>query len=141
MNWIIKLALSFLNTPYKWGGNSPLQGGLDCSGFVQILMRAGGIHPGGDLTAQGIYDLVGKNGSWNKYGPGGLVFYGKSPTRVTHVAFMLDDKYIIEAAGGGQHTLSVEDAAKLQDACVRIRPVDYRDDKIGVIRPHWKYTY
>ncbi len=37
------LALSLVDTPYRWGGNTP-QGGFDCSGLiVYVFDRAGGV--------------------------------------------------------------------------------------------------
>jgi cell wall-associated NlpC family hydrolase len=39
---IVRLAQSFVGTPYKWGGTSP--SGFDCSGFVQYVFRKVGIN-------------------------------------------------------------------------------------------------
>ncbi|MFX7934472.1 C40 family peptidase, partial [Acinetobacter baumannii] len=41
VNMLEKVALRFLNSPYLWGGRSPL--GIDCSGLVQILYKCIGI--------------------------------------------------------------------------------------------------
>jgi cell wall-associated NlpC family hydrolase len=39
---VISTARSLLGTPYVWGGESPSEGGFDCSGFTQyVYSRAG----------------------------------------------------------------------------------------------------
>jgi len=39
---LIKIARSYLNSPYQWGGRSPF--GIDCSGFVQVVFKCFGVH-------------------------------------------------------------------------------------------------
>lgn len=39
---VVRLAQSFVGTPYVWGGTSP--SGFDCSGFVQYVFRKVGIN-------------------------------------------------------------------------------------------------
>jgi hypothetical protein len=75
--------------------------GMDCSGFVQEVLSAGGVDPAGDQTAQGLYNYFEKNGSFNRYGAGSLAFFGESALKVTHVAFCVDSDFCIEAGGGG----------------------------------------
>jgi cell wall-associated NlpC family hydrolase len=38
--------------PYKFGGNSPEEGGMDCSGAVTFILKQGGITPPRTAAAQ-----------------------------------------------------------------------------------------
>jgi Cell wall-associated hydrolases (invasion-associated proteins) len=76
-----------LGLPYIWGGSNPLTG-MDCSGYVQEILAAGGVDPKGDQTAQGLFDFFSTNGLIGAKGAGSLAFYGKSPKAITHVAFL-----------------------------------------------------
>lgn len=127
-------AMSFLGTPYKWGGANPIEG-MDCSGLVQEVLRSVGMDPPGDQTAQSLYEHFNKQGQ-NQVGPGALVFYGSDLKKITHVAFCIDDNHCIEAGGGGALTLTREDAAR-KSAFVRIRPVKNRKDVVAVVMPSY----
>lgn len=75
---IVSYALTFLGTPYKWGGTTP--SGFDCSGFTQYVFKHFGINLSRTTYTQindGYY--VPKS----ELKPGDLVFYGSgSPTHV-----------------------------------------------------------
>lgn len=135
MDKLISYAMSFLGTPYKWGGANRLEG-LDCSGFVQEVLRSVGIDPPGDQTAQELYNKLEPQSRFGTYGAGCLAFYGKSLKEITHVALMIDQYRIIEAAGGGSKTLTLEDA-KRDGACVRIRLLKHRNDFVGTLKPNY----
>jgi cell wall-associated NlpC family hydrolase len=135
MDLLKAYALSFLGVPYKWGGSNPIEG-IDCSGFVQEILKSAGMDPPGDQTAQALYNHFESNSEWNKYALGSLAFYGESTTKITHVAFCLDQYRCIEAGGGGSTTLSKEDAAK-QNAFVRIRPIKARKDLVAILKPRY----
>lgn len=135
MTYLIQYALSFLGTPYRWGGASILNG-LDCSGLVQEILASVGMDPPGDQTAQGLYNHFEKIGSANSYTPGALAFFGDSVTKITHVGFLIDQYRMIEAGGGGHLVLTREDAAA-KNATVRIRLVNYRKDLVAVIKPRY----
>lgn len=131
---------SMLGRPYKWGGSDPMDG-YDCGGLcISILQSRGQFPHGKDATAQGLYDYYVEKGAERvdlDYGRFnqiryGLAFYGKSISKITHVAYCLDELYMVEAGGGGSKTKSLEDA-KRQDAFVRIRPIKYRKDLIAVL--------
>ena len=96
MHTLISYALSFVGTPYIWGGASPDQG-FDCSGLVQEILRAAGEDHKGDQTAQALYNHFDKNGDYGKLMAGSLVFFGKDTKHISHVGFMIDEYRMIEA--------------------------------------------
>lgn len=133
---LLKLyALTFVGLPYIWGGSHP-QMGYDCSGLVQELLASVGKDPPGDQTAQTLFDHFSRDGEWNRYGCGTLVFFGESPLKVTHVAMMLDEYRIIEAGSGNSSTTNRESAIN-RGAFVRVRLIKYRRDIVAVIRPRY----
>jgi cell wall-associated NlpC family hydrolase len=125
-------AISFLGKPYIWGGQSPE--GVDCSGYAILVGQAEGIFPTGfDATAQGIYTYLKINGAREaKPSQGCFTFYGKDLQTISHVSICLDSFQVIEAGGGNSRTKTREDAAKI-GAHVRIRPNDYRKDKVATL--------
>lgn len=118
--------------PYRWGGEDP-NGGFDCSGLVQEILRGVGLDPAGDQTAQALYNHF-KNKEIIDVRKGAIAFYGKSKTSITHVAWLYADGFIIEAGGGGSKTLALKDAIDHQ-AFVRLRPVNHRKDLVAVVDP------
>lgn len=128
-------AMSFIGLPYIWGGDDPIKG-FDCSGLVQEILASVGLDPAGDQNAQTLFNVFEKSASWNRLGCGSIAFYGKSVTQITHVAFMVDQYRIIEAGGGGSHTLTVVDATN-QNAYIRIRLLHHRGDLVAVLRPSY----
>lgn len=135
MTYIIAYAISLLNTPYKWGGSNPIEG-FDCSGLVQEILKAGGIDPDGDQTAQGLYNYFSRHGSYNKYGAGALAFYGESVLKINHVAFCIDERKCISATGGNPLVLTHYDAAAV-GAFVKMRQIKERKDLQAVIMPYY----
>jgi cell wall-associated NlpC family hydrolase len=136
MNFLIQYAMSFIGVPYRWAGENPIHG-FDCSGLVQEILRSVGMDPPEDQTAQALYNLlVKKTTIRDNFCPGAVAFYGKSLTQITHVAFMIDAFRVVEAGGGGATTKTKEDAA-LQNAFVRIRPVNHRKDLLVTLLPDY----
>jgi len=128
-------ALTFVGLPYKWGGKSPLEG-YDCSGFIQELMRSVGLDPPNDQTAKALFDHFSENGEWNRLGMGSLLFFGRGPKYISHIAMALDTYRMIEAAGGNSTTLTKQDAID-REAMVRIRLIKSRKDLQAIIRPNF----
>jgi cell wall-associated NlpC family hydrolase len=121
---------ALLCTPYRWGGSNPLVG-LDCSGLVvELLTAAGELKHGQDFSAASLFDKYKENQP-TVAAFGTLSFYGKDLKNITHVGFCLDEDTMVEAGGGGSKTLTKEDAEK-QGAWVRIRPIKYRSDFLGL---------
>jgi len=95
---------------------------MDCSGFVCEVLRAyGEIGNKSDYTSQQLLNLK-KDKLLSTEIP--LAFYGKSEHKITHVAIVYDQLFVIESAGEGRR--------ETEKGFVRIRPLTYRDDLIGV---------
>ena len=118
-------AMSFIGTPYMWGGNGPF---FDCSGFACEIMKAfGKLKPTEDLSAE---QLKSKFIMVNQPSEGCLVFfYNTAKTKITHVEYCINDILSIGASGGGSMTLSLPDALR-DHAFVQIRPIN-RDRAIA----------
>lgn len=90
----IRAAMSFIGTPYVWGGAS--RSGVDCSGLIMLAYDAAGIylpHYSGsqyaDTMRVPLYDIQ----------PGDLLFYG--PGGDEHVAMYVGHGQMIEAEQTG----------------------------------------
>jgi hypothetical protein len=109
MEEIVTLARKFLGLPYYWGGTSPL--GLDCSGFVQLVYRLGGIEILRDADIQfeksGLAEVP--PGSEDK---GDLVFFGRAKDRISHVGMMVNREEFINAT---THEKPVVQISRLKD--------------------------
>lgn len=138
MELILNYALRFVGTPYKWGGKNPLEG-LDCSGLVQILLRAAAILPSSPvLSAQAIHDeLIDQGCQVSDPKLGAIVFFGKSLKEIDHVGFCVDAVRMIEARGGDHTTLTLKDAIA-KEAFVEIRPRSHRGDQVAVVMPNYQ---
>ena len=140
MDLLINVALQHLNIPYIWGGKCPLVG-LDCSGLVQVILRAAGIDPPLDQNSQAYYNhFVSLPGTKaGEYGPGALVFYGKNVRSITHIAWCLSEHQMIEAGGGDSTTRTLQDA-KIKDAYVKVMPIQRRKDLVAVLMPEYPFS-
>ncbi|MEU8632505.1 NlpC/P60 family protein [Amycolatopsis sp. NPDC048633] len=93
-NHAAQLAIAFacdqLGLPYVWGGDGPANGdrGFDCSGLTKAAYAAAGI----DLprTAQTQY-VAGPRIGVDRVQPGDLVFFGSSPSHITHVGLVVSN--------------------------------------------------
>jgi len=93
-SWFIKIAKKYLNTPYLWGGRTPL--GIDCSGYTQIVYRCFNINLPRDAYQQVEKGTPVLNLKDSQIGD--LAFFGKSK-KITHVGIILDKNKIIHASG------------------------------------------
>ncbi len=129
-------ALKFLGRPYIWGGDGSgkCSGGFGCSGLVVECLRAFG-YVNGDFTAQSLHDhLLLK---WErvclldwKSASSDLLFFGKSESKITHVAIVIGDSLMVEAGGGGSKCKTLETSTGM----VRLRPISSRKDLVAVLR-------
>lgn len=133
---VIDYALSFVGTPYLYGGNNALTG-WDCSGFLsEILKSVGLIKSHMDFSARELRRELLKVGisTFPTVTSGSILFFGKTKDMVSHVALALDESTMVESGGGDASTVTLE-VAKKQGAMVRIRPI--RKDLIDSIMPNY----
>lgn len=130
------VAAALIGTPYLYGGNHPADG-LDCGGYVQIILLAGGADPSGDQSAQALYDHFKYHGRiLTRAEPGALVFFGTGVQNITHVAWCWDEFKICEAGGGDSTTVTRAEAIR-RVAMVRMTRYGRRADQRAVIMPNY----
>jgi len=95
LNTFLEIAYSFFNTPYLWGGRTHF--GVDCSGYVQAVLRTQGIHLKRDASLQASQGTAVDFLTEARLGD--LAFFDNAEGRITHVGIMLDNQSIIHASG------------------------------------------
>lgn len=101
--------------PYLYGSGHPERGGLDCSGFVQVVFRrAYGIELPDEAGKQYLYlrehgKVWDATTGWtpNDLQPGDLIFWSGThradrPSPITHVMFYVGDNKIVGAQNAGK---------------------------------------
>ncbi|MBZ9729638.1 C40 family peptidase [Salegentibacter sp. JZCK2] len=92
---IVKTALLYLNSPYSWGGKSPL--GIDCSGLTQMVYKLNGYQlnrNSADQAKQGeALSFIEESEA------GDLAFFDDKDGVIDHVGIMMNDNYIIHVDG------------------------------------------
>ena len=115
---LIAAAEKYIGTPYVWGGESLSEGGLDCSGLVQLSLADIGV-TGIPRTAREQMTLGTAVPNLDQALPGDLlVFNGGS-----HVAIYVGDGKMIDAPKPGKH-VSVRDVYETPSAIRRVLPQD-----------------
>ncbi len=97
---ILGLGMSFIGTPYKWGGAAP--GGFDCSGLLQYIFRQNGISIPRVSRDQA---RVGVGVAANQAQAGDLVAFDNSSARpgVDHIGIYLGNGLMLQAPRTGRN--------------------------------------
>jgi hypothetical protein len=92
---IYNTAMSFLHSPYLWGGKTFL--GFDCSGFTQVVYRLNGIRLLRDAYQQA---TQGEDVSFlSDAVAGDLLFFDNDLGKIIHAGIYLGESHIIHASG------------------------------------------
>jgi hypothetical protein len=94
---ILMVAKQLLGAPYLWGGTSCKA--VDCSGYTKTSYYSQAIILARDASQQARY---GEHPDFNDHKnlqPGDLLFFGRTPQRITHVGLYLDNEDYINASG------------------------------------------
>ncbi|MBN2012860.1 C40 family peptidase [candidate division KSB1 bacterium] len=95
---IVKTAETVYGVPYLWGGISIK--GFDCSGFTQSTFKFNGIQLPRDANMQvNEGDAVPLDENLSNLKPGDLLFFGRTPERITHVALYISNGQFIHSDG------------------------------------------
>lgn len=140
-------AMGLEGKPYDWGGSNPIDGaesqeGMDCSGCTTVLLQSQDVLGESErLSAQSQYNRWKANTVKREaIDLGDLIFYSstKSTSSITHVMMALNGQMCIGAQGGGETTKTLADAVAT-DGYVRTRKIDYRADRVAIVRPPWPF--
>lgn len=116
----VSVAEMLLGTPYLWGGDSAF--GIDCSGLVQTVLRAGNQSCPRDTDQQ--FDHWAKLEKGTRLQRGDLAFWKG------HVGILLDDTRLIHA---NAHHMQVA-IEPFDEAVARIARHEF-GDLLGLVRP------
>ena len=88
-------ALSYLHSPYLWGGKNVM--GIDCSGLVQVSA----LICGKQLTRNARQQIeFGEQVSFlSEAQPGDVAFFDHDDGKISHVGILLNDHQILHASG------------------------------------------
>lgn len=88
-------AYRFLNTPYLWGGKSVF--GIDCSGFVQTVLKLFNIQVPRDSSFQAGF---GENVDFLQSAKcGDIAFFDNVEGKIIHVGILLNSNEIVHSSG------------------------------------------
>ena len=94
---ILLVAKQLMGAPYLWGGTSCKA--VDCSGYTKTSYYSQAIILARDASQQARYGEHPDFKDHKNLQPGDLLFFGRTPQRITHVGLYLDNEDYINASG------------------------------------------
>ena len=111
----VRAALDLLNTPYIFGGRSPL--GLDCSGLVTNVWARAGQSAARDAWQQALDGtLVATWWHRERIRPGDQVFFVDVSGKIYHVGVAISSTHVVHSSPPGVRIGSLRPADRLYDA-------------------------
>jgi gamma-D-glutamyl-L-lysine dipeptidyl-peptidase len=92
---MLSVAFKYLNTPYLWGGRNAL--GIDCSGFVQVVLSICGRRFPRDAAQQ--VEKGSLISFLTEARSGDLAFFENAEGRISHVGILINNNQIIHSSG------------------------------------------
>ncbi len=93
-----RTAERFVGIPYRWGGNTVVDG-MDCSGFARAVYNLCGVNIPRTSMEQ---FKIGKKIDKNELQDGDLVFFGNSEDHITHVGIYVGNNRFVHAPKRGE---------------------------------------
>ena len=121
---LVPFAKRFLGVPYLWGGTTSR--GLDCSGYMQLLMRRRGVTMPRDAGPQSRWDRTADIAR-TELAPGDLLYFGEVDTKITHTGMYIGEGEFIHATANTTPVVQVsrldaEPWTSLLKRCRRLGP-------------------
>ena len=92
-----RTAERFVGIPYRWGGNTVVDG-MDCSGFVRAVFNLCGVNI---PRTSGEQFMTGQSIDKGELRDGDLVFFGDSASKINHVGIYVGDGRFVHAPRRG----------------------------------------
>jgi cell wall-associated NlpC family hydrolase len=99
-NPVVANALSYMGTPYVWGGNT--RRGIDCSGLVKNAFASAGYSLPRTAAEQA---KVGQRVDPSNLREGDRLYFSKSGSRVDHTGMYLNNGLFVHASGSGRSVI------------------------------------
>ncbi|MEK4647432.1 SH3 domain-containing protein [Exiguobacterium sp. FSL W8-0210] len=101
MERAISIGQQYLGTPYVWGSSNPVNGGFDCSGFINYTLNAAG-YSVGRTNVNGYWNddryLGAKLSKLRQPARGDIIFFENTyAAGPTHIGIMLNNDQFIHA--------------------------------------------
>lgn len=93
-----RTAERFVGIPYRWGGNTVVDG-MDCSGFARAVYNLCGVNIPRTSAEQ---FRIGRKIDRDELADGDLVFFGDSEHQITHVGIYVGESRFVHAPKRGE---------------------------------------
>ena len=114
---ILSIAHQQVGKPYVWGGESPDEGGFDCSGLIDYAYKKAGVKLPGRLTSQSILGL-GQSVKGGKYTAGDMIVTNGGK----HVVMYVGNGQVIAAPHRGS-TVQYQSLERFKGDIVDVRRI------------------